>query len=76
MEVPVYLITGFLESGKTTFLQGVLGDPDFSQGERTLLIVCEEGIEEYDKKILSSANANATMVTVEMPAEMVLSVGM
>ena len=45
MEVPVYLITGFLESGKTTFLQGVLGDPDFSQGERTLLIVCEEGIE-------------------------------
>ncbi len=65
MEVPVYLITGFLESGKTTFLQGVLGDPDFSQGERTLLIVCEEGIEEYDKKILSSANANATLVTVE-----------
>ena len=65
MDIPVYLITGFLESGKTTFLQGVLGDPDFSQGERTLLIVCEEGIEEYDQKILGSANANTTMVVVE-----------
>ena len=65
MDVPIYLITGFLESGKTTFIQGVLGDPDFSQGERTLLIVCEEGIEEYDKKILGSANANTTMVLVE-----------
>ena len=65
MEVPIYLITGFLESGKTTFLQGVLGDPDFSQGERTLLIVCEEGIEEYDQEILGSANANTTMVVVE-----------
>jgi len=65
MDVPIYLVTGFLESGKTTFLQGVLGDPDFSQGERTLLIVCEEGIEEYDQKILGSANANTTMVVVE-----------
>lgn len=65
MEVPVYLITGFLESGKTSFIRGVLEDQEFSQGERTLLIVCEEGIEEYDKKILRSANANADMVLIE-----------
>lgn len=70
MDVPIYLITGFLESGKTTFLQGVLGDPEFSQGERTLLIVCEEGIEEYDQKILGSANANTTMITVEEPEQL------
>jgi uncharacterized membrane protein YcgQ (UPF0703/DUF1980 family) len=48
MEIPVYLFTGFLESGKTTFIQGVLEDSDFNAGERTLLLVCEEGEKEYN----------------------------
>jgi len=65
MEVPVYLITGFLESGKTTFIRSVMEDPEFAQGERTLLIVCEEGIEEYDHKFLRSANANTDMVIID-----------
>lgn len=46
--VPVYLFTGFLEGGKTTFIQKTLGDKRFNNGDRTLLLVCEEGIEEYD----------------------------
>lgn len=46
--IPVYTFTGFLESGKTKFIQETLEDPRFNTGERTLLIVCEEGIEEYD----------------------------
>ena len=48
MEVPVYLFTGFLESGKTKFIQETLEDKRFNSGERTLLIVCEEGEEEYE----------------------------
>ncbi len=48
MEIPVYLFTGFLESGKTTFIQEALEGDDFNAGERTLLLLCEEGIEEYD----------------------------
>jgi len=44
-EIPVYLFTGFLESGKTTFINETLGDERFNAGERTLLILCEEGIE-------------------------------
>lgn len=48
-EVPVYLFTGFLEAGKTQFIQGTLNDPRFSQGERTLMLVCEEGENEYDE---------------------------
>lgn len=44
---PVYLFTGFLESGKTKFIQETLEDRRFCKGERTLLIVCEEGEEEY-----------------------------
>jgi G3E family GTPase len=45
--VPVYLFTGFLEAGKTKFIQETLEDKRFCNGERTLLLVCEEGEEEY-----------------------------
>ena len=47
-ETPVYLFLGFLESGKTKFIQETFEDPRFSSGEKTLLLVCEEGIEEYE----------------------------
>ena len=46
IEVPVYLFTGFLDAGKTKFLQETLEDERFNSGERTLLIMCEEGEEE------------------------------
>ena len=46
-QVPVYLFTGFLESGKTKFAQETLQDSSFNNGDRMLLLVCEEGIEEY-----------------------------
>ena len=48
METPVYLFLGFLESGKTKFIQETLEDPRFNSGEKTLLLVCEEGEEEYE----------------------------
>ena len=44
-KVPVYLVNGFLESGKTAFIQETLSDPYFSDGGKTLLIACEEGEE-------------------------------
>ena len=47
VETPVYLFLGFLESGKTKFIQETMEDPRFSNGEKTLLLVCEEGEEEY-----------------------------
>jgi len=53
-EIPVYLITGFLESGKTTFLQETLSDEGFYQGETTLVILCEEGEEELDPSVYHS----------------------
>ena len=63
MEVPVYLITGFLESGKTSFIKDVLSSPDFADGTRTLLMVCEEGEEEYDEKEM--LRHNIEIMTVE-----------
>ena len=47
-QIPVYAFTGFLESGKTKFIQETLEDERFNAGERTLLLVFEEGEEEYD----------------------------
>ena len=50
------IITGFLESGKTKFISEMLADDGFSEGERTLLLCCEEGEEEYDSKLLHRTN--------------------
>ena len=47
VQIPVYAFTGFLDSGKTKFIQETLEDPRFNAGERTLLLVFEEGEEEY-----------------------------
>lgn len=54
-ETPVYLFLGFLESGKTKFIQETLEDPRFSAGEKTLLLVMEEGEEEYETIKFASA---------------------
>ena len=46
--VMVYLMTGFLDSGKTQFLKFTLAQDYFQIDGKTLLILCEEGEEEYD----------------------------
>ena len=56
MEIPVYFFTGFLESGKTSFVRSILSDPNFYEGERSLLLMCEDGEIEYDEKLLSETN--------------------
>ena len=48
VQIPVYAFTGFLDSGKTKFIQETLEDERFNAGERTLLLVFEDGEEEYD----------------------------
>ncbi len=48
MEIPVYLFTGFLDAGKTSFIQGTLEDARFNSGERTLVLLCEDGEIEPD----------------------------
>lgn len=56
MDIPVYLFVGFLESGKTKFIQSTLEDKRFNNGEKTLLLVCEEGLEEYEPDCFSGHN--------------------
>ncbi|MBO5454259.1 MAG: GTPase [Clostridia bacterium] len=56
MEIPVYLFTGFLESGKTKFIQETLEDKKFNNAEKTLLLLCEEGEEEYEPSRFNCKN--------------------
>ena len=49
---PVYVINGFLESGKSEFISYTIAQPYFQSRETTLLIVCEEGEVEYEEKAL------------------------
>ena len=39
MSIPVYLFTGFLDAGKTAFIQETLEDPGFNTGEKTLVLL-------------------------------------
>lgn len=61
--IPVYLITGFLDSGKTTLLTDTLNMDYFNDGQRTVLLMCEDGEEEYDPQHLS--HRNCRLVPVE-----------
>lgn len=47
-KLPVYLFTGFLEGGKTHIIQESMEDQKFNSGEKTLILQCEEGIDEFD----------------------------
>ncbi|MBO7676408.1 MAG: hypothetical protein J6S49_02725 [Erysipelotrichaceae bacterium] len=53
---PVYIFSGFLDSGKTTAIKGTLRNPRFNEGEATLIICFEQGDVEYDKKFLEMTN--------------------
>lgn len=59
---PVYIFSGFLESGKTTFIQDTLEDPKFNKGEKTLLLVCEEGETEYEPASFSGKNVKTVVL--------------
>ncbi len=62
MDIPVYLFTGFLESGKTTFIQETLQDPEFNTGDNTLLLVCEEGEMEYEPERFATKSVTVQIV--------------
>ena len=52
MTTPVYICTGFLDSGKTTFIKDTLMKQEWIEEGPTLLLQCEEGEEEYSEKYL------------------------
>lgn len=61
----VFVINGFLDSGKTQFISYTLAQPYFRTKGTTLLIVCEEGEEEYDDILLKATNTIKVVVEDE-----------
>ena len=55
--IPVYFINGFLESGKTEFINFTIEEDYFKIDELTLIIACEEGEKEYEPEALEGGNA-------------------
>ena len=67
-KIPIYLFLGFLEGGKTTFIQKTLANERFGNGENILLLVCEEGSEDYDFSQLK--HNNVTLHVIEDKTEL------
>ena len=66
--LPVFLINGFLEAGKTQFLKFTMDQAYFQTDGTTLLVVCEEGEEEDEDRFL--AGNKTVAVYMEKPEEM------
>ncbi len=65
MEIPVYLFSGFMDSGKSSLIRETLIEGDFSQQGKTLLILCEDGEVEFEEKELAKVNTVMAMVEEE-----------
>lgn len=69
-QIPVFLFLGFLESGKTRFMQETLEDKRFNSGEKTLVLVFEEGVEELDLSKFPYKGRNIVLKTIDEKEEM------
>lgn len=61
----VYIINGFLESGKTEFITYTLAQPYFQLKGTTLILLCEEGEKEYDPELLKKSRAVVELIENE-----------
>lgn len=65
MEIPVYLFSGFMDSGKSTLIRETLVEEEFGEGGKTLLILCEDGELEFDEAELEKVNTKMVMIEEE-----------
>lgn len=68
VRIPIFLFNGLLEAGKTSFISYMLDKPVFADGQNTLVIACEEGIEEFDKVALEKNHI--TLVQIEEESDL------
>lgn len=62
---PVYIINGFLESGKSEFITYTLEQPYFQIKGKTLIILCEEGEIEYEEELLKQSRSVIELIEDE-----------
>lgn len=64
-EIPVYLFTGFMDSGKTSLVNETLFENDFAEGGKGIIIMCEDGDVEYDLDKLKTVNFQVVTIDSE-----------
>lgn len=64
-EIPIYLFTGFMDSGKTTLIKETLLENGFAEQGKSLIICCEDGDIAYDEEELAKVITNLVMVEKE-----------
>ena len=64
-EIPVYVFTGFMDSGKTSLVQETLFENEFGEGAKGVIIMCEDGEKEYDEAKLATVNFKLTGIENE-----------
>ncbi len=64
-EIPIYLFTGFMDSGKTTLIKETLFENGFAEEGESLIICCEDGEVEYDEAELARIHAKLVMIENE-----------
>ena len=64
-EIPFYLFTGFMDSGKTTLVNETLFENDFAEGGKGIIIMCEDGDVEYDPEKLKTVNFQVVTIDSE-----------
>lgn len=64
-QIPMFLINGQLDSGKTSFIQDTIEMGQFDEAQKKLLIVCEEGEEDYDDDILKKHGVDMVVIEKE-----------
>ena len=64
-QIPIFLINGQLDSGKTRFISDTIAMGQFADAKNKLLIVCEEGEEEYSEKLLKDNGVDMVVVEKE-----------
>ena len=64
-DIPVYLFTGFMDSGKTSLVEETLFENEFGDGAKGVIIMCEDGEKEYDEAKLATINFKLTSIDSE-----------
>ena len=64
-QIPIFLINGQLDSGKTRFISETIEMGQFDDAKKKLLIVCEEGEEEYDQQMLKDKEIDMVVLEKE-----------
>ena len=74
--IPIFFINGQLESGKTTFIQGIIAGGQFDAAKKKLLVAFEDGEVEYDKQLLDEHGIDLVILSPsEMTSEKMAALG-